>query len=68
MCNPHDLNSIKEAMMRAVEADRSEAAKRMQSMRRFLRDHGGRRWAANFLAALNDSTGSTRMGEESDER
>jgi len=56
MCNPHDLNSIKEALMRAVEADRSEAAKRMQSMRRYLRDHGGRQWAADFLAALHDST------------
>jgi trehalose 6-phosphate synthase len=67
MCNPHDLNSIKEAMMRAVEADRSEAAKRMQSMRRFLRDHGGRRWAANFLAMLNESTGYSRMGEESEQ-
>jgi trehalose 6-phosphate synthase len=52
MCNPHDLNSIKEAIMRAVHADRGEAARRMAAMRRYLRDHGGREWAADFLAAL----------------
>lgn len=52
MCNPHDINSIKDALMRAVEADRSVAAKRMHSMRRYLRDHGGRQWASDFLTAL----------------
>jgi trehalose 6-phosphate synthase len=52
MCNPHDINSIKDALMRAVEADRSEAAKRMHSMRRYLRDHDVGHWASEFLAAL----------------
>jgi len=56
MCNPHDLNSIKGALMRAVEADRNEAAKRMHSMRRYLRDHGGRQWASDFLTALGAAT------------
>jgi trehalose 6-phosphate synthase len=55
MCNPHDVNSIKDALMRAVEADRSEAAKRMHLMRRYLRDHGGRQWASDFLTALGAS-------------
>jgi trehalose 6-phosphate synthase len=52
MCNPHDINSIKDALMRAVEADRSEATKRMQAMRRYLRDHGVARWATEFLTTL----------------
>ena len=52
MCNPHDINSIKDALMRAIEADRSEAAKRMHSMRRYLRDHDGRQWASDFLTTL----------------
>jgi trehalose 6-phosphate synthase len=56
MCNPHDINSIKDAIMRAVEADRTEAAKRMHAMRRYLRDHGGRQWAADFLTALGTSS------------
>jgi trehalose 6-phosphate synthase len=53
MCNPHDINSIKDAIMRGVEADRTEAAKRMHSMRRHLRNHGVREWAADFLNALS---------------
>jgi trehalose 6-phosphate synthase len=53
MCNPHDINSIKDAVMRAVETDRSEAAKRMHAMRRHLRDHGVRQWASEFLSALD---------------
>jgi trehalose 6-phosphate synthase len=55
MCNPHDLNSIKDALMRATEADRTEATKRMNAMRRYLREHGVRHWAADFLAALGTS-------------
>jgi trehalose 6-phosphate synthase len=56
MCNPHDINSIKQALMRAVEADPSSAPRRMQTMRRYLRDHGGRQWAAGFLGALGATT------------
>ncbi|HLT11758.1 MAG TPA: trehalose-6-phosphate synthase [Micromonosporaceae bacterium] len=52
MCNPHDIDSIKDAIMRAIEADPSESAKRMNAMRRYLRAHGGRHWAAEFLSAL----------------
>jgi trehalose 6-phosphate synthase len=52
LCNPHDINSIKDALIRAVEADRADAAKRMHAMRRYLRDHGGRQWARDFLTAL----------------
>jgi trehalose 6-phosphate synthase len=52
MCNPHDINSIKDAIMRGVEADRSDAAKRIHAMRRYLRNHDVRQWAADFLSAL----------------
>jgi len=53
MCNPHDINSIKDAVMRAVTASPEEASGRIQTMRRYLREHGGRQWAADFLAALS---------------
>ena len=52
MCNPHDINSIKDALMRAVEDDPQSAAKRMTAMRRHLRRHDVRRWASDFLTAL----------------
>ena len=39
LCNPHDLNGLKDALMRAVDADPAEAARRMRAMRRHLRAH-----------------------------
>ncbi len=65
MCNPHDINSIKDAIMRGVEADRSDATKRIHAMRRYLRNHGVRQWAADFLSALSSvhpaaASGGTR--------
>jgi trehalose 6-phosphate synthase len=53
LCNPHDINSIKDALLRAAGADRTEAARRMTTMRRYLREHGGRQWASDFLSALD---------------
>ena len=58
MCNPHDVNSIKDALMRAVESDRSEAAKRMHAMRRYIREHGVGQWAADFLSSLGSPAGA----------
>jgi len=57
LCNPHDINSIKDALLRAAGADRGEATRRMTSMRRYLREHGGRQWAADFLTALDSGPG-----------
>jgi trehalose 6-phosphate synthase len=61
MCNPHDINSIKDALMRATGADRSEAARRMNAMRRYLRDHPVSRWAEEFLSALGTTV---KIGNE----
>jgi trehalose 6-phosphate synthase len=55
LCNPHDINSIKDALFRAARAERGEAARRMQAMRRYLRDHDGRQWAYSFLTALESA-------------
>jgi trehalose 6-phosphate synthase len=52
MCNPHDLNSLKDALLRACQADPVDATHRMTAMRLYLREHGGKQWAANFLDAL----------------
>jgi trehalose 6-phosphate synthase len=62
LCNPHDVNSIKDAILRAVNADPADAARRMQIMRRQLREHDGRRWASDFLAAL-ESAAKAGSGE-----
>jgi trehalose 6-phosphate synthase len=64
MCNPHDINSIKDAMMRAVEADRDETARRMSAMRRYLREHGGRQWASDVLTALAAAPSPVPRGQQ----
>ena len=56
MCNPHDIDSIKAALMRAVQASRDDAARRMHVMRRYLRDHSVSHWASQFLASLGVPT------------
>jgi trehalose 6-phosphate synthase len=60
LCNPHDINSIKQALARAVRADPADARARMETMRGYLREHGGRRWAADFLSALADAARAQR--------
>jgi trehalose 6-phosphate synthase len=58
LCNPHDLDGVKESLMRAVTIDPTDAARRMRTMRRHLRTHDVQAWAENFLTAL-DRTGRT---------
>jgi len=56
MCNPHDINSIKDALLQALHAEPAVAAKRMNAMRRYLQRHDVHHWAQQFLSAL-DSVG-----------
>ncbi len=52
LCNPHDLQGVKDALMRAVNVDSADAARRMRTMRRHLRAHDVKHWASAFLSAL----------------
>jgi trehalose 6-phosphate synthase len=56
LCNPHDLQSVKESLMRAVQVDQTEVSRRMRAMRRHLRGHDVRHWANSFLSALGVPT------------
>jgi trehalose 6-phosphate synthase len=56
LCNPHDLQSVKDSLLRAVQVDQSEASRRMRAMRRHLRAHDVRHWANSFLSALGVPT------------
>jgi trehalose 6-phosphate synthase len=56
LCNPHDLQSVKDALMRAVQVDQTEVSRRMRAMRRHLRGHDVRHWANSFLSALGVPT------------
>ena len=52
LCNPHDVDSIKEALMQAMTVPHSEARRRIRVMQRHLRSHDVDRWARTFLSEL----------------
>ena len=54
LCNPHDPDAVKDALMRAIDVDRADGRRRMRLMQRHLRSHDVSRWAQSFLAALDD--------------
>ena len=39
LCNPHDLDAVKDALLRAVHVEPAEARRRMRVMQRHLRTH-----------------------------
>ena len=53
--NPHDIDGLKEAFIRAANISPREARRRMRSMRRRVREHDVVRWAADFLKALSQT-------------
>src|SRR5207237_5830901 len=64
LCNPHDLQSVKDALMRAVQVDQTEAARRMRAMRRHLRAHDVGHWASSFLSALGAPSAAPPVSED----
>jgi trehalose 6-phosphate synthase len=54
LCNPHDPDGIKDALLRAVGAQPAELKRRMRVMQRHLRTHDVAAWARSFLSELGD--------------
>ena len=50
--NPHDIEGLKEAMMRAVEMTPGEQGRRMRAARRRVLEHSVEDWSREFLEAL----------------
>ncbi|WP_374200390.1 trehalose-6-phosphate synthase [Microbacterium sp. CFH 31415] len=50
--NPHDIDGMKEAIMRAIEMPAAEQGRRMRAMRRKVIENDVARWSQSFLAAL----------------
>jgi trehalose 6-phosphate synthase len=57
LVNPHDIEGLKDAIVRAATISPAEARRRMRSMRRQVRDHDVAYWAASFLDALKQVPG-----------
>jgi len=54
LVNPYDITQLSEAIHTALEMPEAEQAKRMQWMRRAVREHNIYRWAANLLSDLTE--------------
>ena len=50
--NPHDIEGVKDAIMRAVEMKPGEQGRRMRALRKKVRDHDVEDWSQDFLSAL----------------
>jgi trehalose 6-phosphate synthase len=55
LVNPHDIEGLKDTIVRAASVPPAEARRRMRSMRRRVREHDVAYWAASFLSALEVS-------------
>jgi trehalose 6-phosphate synthase len=52
LVNPHDLNGVKDAIVKALTQDPEEGRRRMRALRRQVLAHDVDRWARSFLDAL----------------
>jgi trehalose 6-phosphate synthase len=52
MINPHDIDGLKDTIVRALAMSPREAGRRMRALRRRVGEHDVQRWAAAFLDAL----------------
>jgi trehalose 6-phosphate synthase len=53
LVNPHDLDGLKDTLVRALNATVGENRARMRAMRRHVRSHDVRAWARSYLRALD---------------
>jgi trehalose 6-phosphate synthase len=53
LVNPHDIEGLKDAIVRAARISPAEARRRMRTMRRRVFDNDVAHWAARFLDALH---------------
>jgi trehalose 6-phosphate synthase len=54
LVNPYDISQLSEAIHQALEMPEAEQAKRMEWMRRAVREHNIYLWAANLLSDLTE--------------
>jgi trehalose 6-phosphate synthase len=65
LVNPHDIEGLKDTIMRAMTVSPAEARRRMRSMRRRVYEHDVAHWAASFLDALKGSSPRQLQGVSS---
>jgi alpha,alpha-trehalose-phosphate synthase [UDP-forming] len=63
LVNPHDIEGMKDAIMRAITVPPAEARRRMRAMRRRVAENDVAHWAATFLDALEQAPGRPRLAD-----
>ncbi len=53
LCNPHDLDDVKDKMEEALNQDKEAGRRHMRALRRQVLAHDVDRWARSFLDALS---------------
>jgi alpha,alpha-trehalose-phosphate synthase [UDP-forming] len=61
LVNPHDIDGMKDTIVRAVTMSQQEIRRRMRSMRRRVFENDVRHWAATFLDALKQTPGPAEL-------
>src|SRR5579859_7037676 len=61
LINPHDIDGMKDGIVRAATISPAEARRRMRLMRRRVREHDVAYWARTFLGTLADGRVSVRF-------
>jgi trehalose 6-phosphate synthase len=61
LINPHDIDGLKDAILRAIAMPRTERRKRMKSLRKRVRENDVQHWSATFLAALRAASSGASL-------
>jgi Trehalose-6-phosphate synthase len=61
LVNPHDLDGLKDTLLRAIRAEPADVTRRMRSMRRYLRAHDVDHWARSFLSSLGATEATSAL-------
>ena len=59
--NPHDIDGMKDAIMRAIEMPPAEQGRRMRALRRKVLENDVARWSQSFLDALDGARERNRF-------
>ncbi|MCU1416081.1 MAG: otsA, partial [Schumannella sp.] len=63
LINPHDIDGLKDAILRAISMPRPERRKRMKSLRKRVRENDVRHWSETFLAALRAASSGASLDD-----
>ena len=64
LINPHDIDGLKETILRAVDMARPERRKRMRTLRKRVRENDVNHWSQSFLRALAESRRDSGRGAD----